>query len=410
MSRLRQSARRLGSGATSRTGRAVQLRILAAFLGIVQGIVVARLGGADIKGVSATFAAASLMIFQVVNLELGQLIVRYSRDHGAPGLMPRLLVRTIGTFGVIAAVVVAATLHSGGELPWLAVGSFVVLANMYLSWGALASRGPVVTAWSAVVQQLAFMAVVVVLAGTGTLTETTVKVAVIAGFALPLPVLFLAIPRPDLVGVSVPSPSLLARMSISGLPWHLGQLSLVAVYGSGILVVGAFLGAAAAGVYSVAIGISRLGSVVSQQVVGDAYYRMNSLGEVSQRRDVVRILAVEGLFAIGMASIGYWLIPLLYGDEFAGAYWLSLVLLPGSIAWGVVTLSANTVKVFGEARDLLSFAVPGVVGLFFMYALLVPSLGGAGAALATTIAMTAMSALAFARVRRVEVVADASEH
>lgn len=388
--------------ARSRPGVAAQVRIVATTLGIAQGILVARVGGPEVKGVAAAFIAINLIVYQLANFDLRLQIVRYAKDSGDLSLMTPLLWRAIAGFAAIAAVVVATTAPTGDIVPWIALGSLALLINMYLGVAVLASRGPVLNAWAAVGQQLASIAVVLALAVAGNLDDTTVKIAVIAGYLFPLPLLMAAMPRAGDSRLTWREsfPAIL-RMTASSLPWHFGQLGQVVVYGSGVLVVGWSLGAEAAGIFSVAAGLARLGQVLSQQVSADAYYRMNSLNEIAFKRDAVRVLLVEGIFAVGLGLLGYWLIDLLYGDVFAGAYALMLVLLPGSAAWGVVFLAGNVIRVYGRAPDMSSYSIPGVVALAVLYFWLTPSLGAMGVAASTTIVMILMSIVAVMRARRV---------
>jgi O-antigen/teichoic acid export membrane protein len=389
---------RVRSASKSRTGVATQIRILAAAFGILQGILVARLGGPDVKGAAAAFIAASTITFQIVNLDLGQQIVRYVKEQKDTALLGRLMFGAIACYAVVAAVVAISTSGGSSLVPLISLGALSLLINMFISYATMAFRGPVINAWSALIQQFAFMLAVVVIASSGILTTATVLYAVIVGYLVPVPFLVVSLPRPQGDGArSKISPRTLILMVKSAMPWHVGLTARVAVYSMGVIAAGVMLGADQAGVYSVAVGVAMLGQLISQQVSGNAYYRMNSLNRVHLRTDIIRILTVELSVAGLVAFSGYWLIGLLYGQDFSQAYPTTLMLLPGSAAWGVVILCGHVLRVFGRPRDLIVYAAPGVVVLLALIVVTTPRFGLSGIALSTTLVMIAMSIAALQR-------------
>jgi O-antigen/teichoic acid export membrane protein len=105
---------------------------------------------------------------------------------------------------------------------------------------------------------------------------------------------------------------------------------------------------------------------------------------------VMTIISLAGL--AGLLLLGRFLIPLLYGPGYAGAWSLLLILAVGSF-WDAASGSAGFVlQMTGHHVWLLGLAVAGAVLNIVLSVSLAPVWGGHGVALATTLTLLAMNA------------------
>lgn len=58
------------------------LRAISLLAGVAGSVVIARLGGADVKGVASAYAAANVLAFIAVNLDIPQQLLRFAREQG----------------------------------------------------------------------------------------------------------------------------------------------------------------------------------------------------------------------------------------------------------------------------------------------------------------------------------------
>jgi O-antigen/teichoic acid export membrane protein len=81
-----------------------------------------------------------------------------------------------------------------------------------------------------------------------------------------------------------------------------------------------------------------------------------------------------------------WLILTpLYGDAFSTSRMLFLILLPGSVFWGVFTLISSDLEGRGQPWKVSSVSLQSAVAILVLDTLLIPRLGAQGAAIASSI-------------------------
>ena len=66
----------------ARASRAFVIRVAAVGLGVIQSIVVARLGGPELRGVVAVFVSACSLIYLAASFDLGAQVVSMCRERG----------------------------------------------------------------------------------------------------------------------------------------------------------------------------------------------------------------------------------------------------------------------------------------------------------------------------------------
>lgn len=295
----------------------------------------------------------------------------------------------LGGVAGTAGIVLLAPLLSGGSAD---VGALIRIAAVALVPSLLLSGLRGVAAglhlWGLVtIERLisaAFRLVaVIVLAATGTLTELTATIVI--GLT-------------SFVGAAayVALPALTrGKQRVGATTLHAGMLS----FGSRVWV-GSFIGillarfdqaillplssAVALGLYAVAISISEL-PLVFNSAMRDVIFSAESESNQDDRlalasRTSTLVTAVIAVL-IGLASI--WGIPLLFGEDFAGALVPTLILLAGVVLGNPGSIASVGLSARGRP-GLRAFAlVVGFAANLSLLLLLAPALGAVGAALAT---------------------------
>jgi O-antigen/teichoic acid export membrane protein len=166
-----------------------------------------------------------------------------------------------------------------------------------------------------------------------------------------------------------------------------------------LLIVSAILGAAQAGPYAIALAISSLqvmlpralAAVILPRVARDANAAPGS-GDVLDRssRHAVILSCGAGLAVVAVTP----LIPLVYGPDFRPAMELTLILVPGSVAYGIA--SVLTAGIIGQGKSsfplvaALVTAPPTVVA----YLVATHAFGTTGAAVASSVSYAVVGLLA----------------
>ncbi|HEY8585085.1 MAG TPA: oligosaccharide flippase family protein [Capillimicrobium sp.] len=148
------------------------------------------------------------------------------------------------------------------------------------------------------------------------------------------------------------------------------------------------------GLYSAAVSVTGVMFLAPQTLAYVVFPRVAALSaggadELEQRAAVeakslrhVSLLTLVSLPVVALAmAIG---IPLLYGAEFDGAVGLGLILLPGVALFGVAAVLAATINGRGRPELSLRAAVISTPPALVLYAVLIPTLGDVGAAIAST--------------------------
>jgi O-antigen/teichoic acid export membrane protein len=212
--------------------------------------------------------------------------------------------------------------------------------------------------------------------------------------------------RLTLRGVTAPftfDRRLLGRMLAYGFRSYLSCLLAFLIIRSDMLLVNYFLGAAQAGVYSVAVNFVDL-LLVFPTAVGTMLFPRIS----AQPKDDGTLTAsacrhtVAGMAAlcIGVGMLAHPLIVLLYGDAFRGAAAPLLLLLPGILALSLETIFMNDLA--GRGLPPIVIVVPAV-GLVLNLALnlaFIPRFGLLAAAASSSLAYGAMLAIAWSAFAR----------
>lgn len=166
-----------------------------------------------------------------------------------------------------------------------------------------------------------------------------------------------------------------------------GAMSSVATTGLDITIMPLFVAAAVIGRYSVAVSVASMISVLFGalgSVVLSAAAARDSLDIVI--RATRSVLTAATVAALGLAATAWFLIRLVYGSAYNESYLLMLLLLPGIVAWAAnysVIAGLQSIGAPGRASVAQAYGVTvTLVGL----AVLLPTIGAAGASITSTAA------------------------
>jgi O-antigen/teichoic acid export membrane protein len=175
-----------------------------------------------------------------------------------------------------------------------------------------------------------------------------------------------------------------------GLRAYLGSLAYLANGQLDQALIAPVLGASDLGLYAVAVTMSNLPLGVVQAVSARSMLSMADPeggldpGRAAQavRRSIV--LAVVGV--VGVAVIVPVFVPVLYGDAFRSVVGLTMVLLIGTVALAVTTISTMALNVAGRPGVSSVAELVGLLATGAGLLLLLPGLGVMGASIASTVA------------------------
>jgi O-antigen/teichoic acid export membrane protein len=181
--------------------------------------------------------------------------------------------------------------------------------------------------------------------------------------------------------------ALLRRMIAYGLKFHISILAGIIIIRADLLVVNYFRGAAEAGAYSVAsqfaLLLMLLPGVIATLVFPRVTAEQDVRGETTCR--VTRYTAFL-MFLCCIAAVPLsLLLPLIYGQAFAQATGLLLILLPGVYLIGLESVLVQHFNALGLPLAIpLYWVITLALNLILVFTL-VPRFGAQGAALASTI-------------------------
>lgn len=115
--------------------------------------------------------------------------------------------------------------------------------------------------------------------------------------------------------------------------------------------------------------------------------RQEDMQLLVNRATRLRFVAVLGSLAV-FALFGRWILGL-FGEEFAGGFEMLLILAAGQFVQGSLGPVARLMNVTGNQNDCLKVYAATLIGTPLVIAVLAPSLGGTGAAIAAAVSIAA---------------------
>jgi O-antigen/teichoic acid export membrane protein len=369
--------------------RASSLRMCGLVLGIGSSVVIARLGGTDVKGVASAYAAANSLAFLVVNLDLAQQILRDGRNKQDLRSVPLRVVTLWIWYALLACACTFLVELAGDAVVWLAWGAFAYLISAQMGMVANALAGPVVASWGAVMQQSGMIVGALFIWSVGALTVQDVRAVVVFSYLTPLP-FFIWKARQAARGLPGPYGAGAMRDSLSSLVkagslWQLARLTQFLMLRLDTLVVFTWLGAASAGVYSVGLATASLAGILPAQFAANTTYEATQ-GSVGSLGRNASSAAGTGLAAcLGLGLVGYPLIHLAYGSEFDRSFVVMLATCPGVVAYGVLQVFTAHMRLVASARAVTVPSSYGLLAMVISMVILIPRLGLLGAAVGSSV-------------------------
>jgi O-antigen/teichoic acid export membrane protein len=192
-------------------------------------------------------------------------------------------------------------------------------------------------------------------------------------------------------------PALLRQTLGHAIPLHLASVLLFLHLRLDMFMVSAWSGAAALGLYSLAVVLAETVQLATDSLSLALLPRQvgNSLEEAARMslRGVRSNALIGGTLAIGWAVLGPPLIVVAFGRAFLPAYLPLTLLLPGVLALSLQRACGPAVVRGGHAWGLAAIQVASLSVNASLNALLIPSIGPAGAALASTISYSISAAI-----------------
>ncbi|MEU8245995.1 polysaccharide biosynthesis C-terminal domain-containing protein [Nonomuraea sp. NPDC048916] len=402
---------RASSGTTSSSSVAVAFRTLATrgvrlTLETTTGVLIARTLQPEGRGVYAVIATAAFAAIVVghLSLEKSQITLWSDRSRhqslATNGLVLGLVLGSLSALGAL--VFVAMSGSPGGFVLWALALSVVPLGAASINLNGiltLQSRMDVVNRKS-LAGALAQCLPVLVLAATGNLTIASVIICWAIAIALPF-----ALAVGGLRPISLRVDGALARrqLGLSG-KYHVGWVALYLLVTIDVLLLGAMDSPAAVGIYTVAVTVMALTRIPCETITQIILPRQASCDVDEAKHITVRALRLILLVSSGsvalLAAASPWLIPLVYGQSFAGSVAPLLALAPGTIALMLIRPLEQHLVRLERPMTMTVIAVGSLCANILLNLVLIPRWGAVGAALASTATYIAMALLEMSRFAR----------
>ena len=193
-----------------------------------------------------------------------------------------------------------------------------------------------------------------------------------------------------------------------GLRSHMSNLVAFVNYRADIFLLNLFATPASVGLYYVAVQIVERLWILSQAMSTVLFPRFVALQEEDEKRveliaKAFRIVIILTLLASFLLSIfGYYAIGLLFGEDYIGAYFAILFLIPGIVVGAGSRILANAIAAKGKPELNMYTSVFAMVLNITLNIILIPQYGFIGAAVATSIAYIFNSVLRIWLLNRIE--------
>lgn len=158
-----------------------------------------------------------------------------------------------------------------------------------------------------------------------------------------------------------------------------------------VYLVNAFVSTREVGLYTVATGLAQQLWIVPFAVSEPLFSRVSASGDTLDSRQVTQYafrvtLLISVALGIAMAVIIPFLVPLVYGERFAGTTPMFLLLLPGVVTVGPSRTLSSYLAGSARPGEPLRAESVGLCATIVLDLLLIPRLGGRGAAGASSVA------------------------
>lgn len=386
---------------------------VAAALSLLNVLIIARALGAEGRGEVAFLIAVGVLIMHLATFSVQEANANLAGTHpelrralASNSVLLAVGLGALATLLVAALMAAAPELRAGVAIPLIAVALTsvpVMVLKTYLSFLARAQYAFAIANVAWLVGPLTTALINTALALADVITVTSAIVTWVGGQVIGVVLLIAHIRRHG--GFGRPDVPLARRMLGFGAKTHVGRFMEVGNYRVDHWFIGAMAGSRELGLYSIAVAWAEL------------LFYLPGILVLVQRPDLVRATPAEAarraarmvraaLVAALAAAVGLLVAaPILcvtvFGEEFRGSIGDLRVLALGAFGLAVLELLRNAL--IAQRKPLMASAAIGVafIATITLNILLVPELGGLGAAIATASAYTAGGiavALIFTRV------------
>lgn len=377
--------------------------VAAAGLSLVSVLVVARVLGAEGRGNVAYLTALTWLVASLATLGLQEANANFAAadPRSRRSLATNTLLLSL-LFGAAALALLAGLIALvpavGGESPsglrWVALGFLpVVILQICLRFLVQADYAFTIANAAYLIGPLLNAVLNCLFAAAGVLTVSTAVGVWLLGQTLGTALLAWFVAR-RLAGFGRPSLALARTTLRFGLKAHVGRVMQLGNYRLDQVLLGAIAGPRELGLYSVAVAWAEalwfLPTSLSAVQRPDLVRARSARDAARQAARAFRATAVVTAAAgVGMVAAAPLLCTVVFGSEFSGSVDDLRVLVAGALGMVALKLFGNALVARGRpALQSVSIAV----GFFFtvvLSVLLIPPLGGLGAALASALAYTA---------------------
>ncbi|GAA2895318.1 hypothetical protein GCM10010517_60030 [Streptosporangium fragile] len=382
--------------------RSVASRTLRLLLATVTGMLIARTLQPEGRGTYAVIATAAsmAMILGHLSVERSQISMWADRArHRALTSNSLVLGLTLGGVSALAGLGLTAlgllpTASPLMGLALLAVPFGVAAINLngialLRSQADAVNRGALAAAMTQCLPLLVIIAI-------GDLTVTSVVVCWTISITVPF-FLMLWTLRP----LSLRGDARLARRQLAvGGRYHAGRVAFHFLMTVDVLLLDGLDSAAAAGIYTVAVTVLALTRIPADAIAQVALPRQACADTRDAEQVTARTLRLNLLISaafIGtLAAASPVLVPLVYGESFAGSVVPLLVLAPGAVALTMIRLVEQHLVRLERPMVMTAIAVGALAANVLLNLVLIPRWGAAGASLASTATYIPMAVLEIA--------------
>jgi len=386
-------------------------------IGLLTSILVTRALGAEGRGVYSLVLATATFLATTLGLSLPAgityVVARAGANLRALGAQLLVIATVIGGFASAFLAIVRETRVAGYFLPseggtWIvaAITGWVFFLTLSLfARAVLVGRQEIVRANRRDFLNRVLEAAAVALAVAWcSISFGRVPVAAVVGASL-LACAVTALSFVHAVGVppKTSGPSQLGEVFRISLPSHGANILQYLNYRLDIFVVSYFAGAAATGVYTLAVSVIQLLWLASNAVAYVLLPRVAASWQVDSAvvETCARVnrlsLASTALLALGAALLAPWVFPLVFGSDFAASVGPLWLLLPGATIFSAANVLASYFAGTGRPRVNLHSSALGFVFTIVLDFALIPRYGAAGAAVASTFSYAASAVYLIAR-------------
>ncbi|MEV0202168.1 polysaccharide biosynthesis C-terminal domain-containing protein [Nonomuraea sp. NPDC050691] len=372
----------------------------------VTGVIIARTLQPEGRGVYAVISTAAFAAIVVghLSLEKSQITLWEDRSRHQPlatnGLILGLILGSLSALGALG--IVALSGSPGGLVLWVLALAVVPLGAASVNLNGimtLQSRMDVVNRKS-LLAALARCLPILALAILGHLTLTGVIVCWALSIALPF-VLVVGGIRP--ISLRVDRALVRRQLGLSG-RYHVGWVALYLIVTIDVPLLSALDSPAAVGIYTVAVTVMTLTRIPCETITQIALPKQASRDVDEAKHVTVRalrlILLVSSAFVVVLVAASPWMIPLVYGESFAGSVAPLLALAPGTVALMLIRAVEQHLVRLERPLTMTAVSVGVLCANVLLNLVMIPRWGAVGAALASTVTYIAMAVLEISRFAR----------